>query len=512
NTEYYSSSCLGLVKLLNLENEFMRNFTLYTDALQEKVNTLNLYLDFLKRPKHSTQKEREKFVSNPLNAFGLMRRLHQDWPKLQNYVFSPVGMDILDQMAAIVMKGPGVYDMNEAQKSISRIETTYDLKVNDLAKGIIYNKKYGSQMGFRDYFSLALQNFESGNYKRSIEWLQEAQQHKSLENQNATKQILGDPWEEFARSIIIHNISLSNPSLNNETIYKEASKKLKFSKSKEIEEDINLMLNQWNNKNHIATNTTEPSIMAHYSGCRDQFPKQKNLVCRYNTTTSPFLKLAPLKLEEVNLDPYIVLYHNVISDEEIDEMKGLIDTFYNGWTDFDESKEIISRLVWLTEESSFRKRLNLRIRDITGFMVDEIPGLQIANYGVGGYFKPHHDYFTERILKYNITELGDRMASIIFYAGDVVHGGQTVFPDIQISVKPQKGSCLVWFNTFDDATPDPRSLHSVCPVLVGDRWSKYNTLILHIFQSDKYILAVTKWLHYEPQLFVKPCLQRSENK
>ncbi|KAH8267877.1 hypothetical protein KR026_009916, partial [Drosophila bipectinata] len=213
-----------------------------------------------------------------------------------------------------------------------------------------------------------------------------------------------------------------------------------------------------------------------------------NLVCRYNTTTTPFLKLAPLKLEEVSLDPYIVLYHNVISDEEIDEMKGVIDTFYNGWTDMDERKEIISRLVWLTKESSFRKRLNLRIRDITGFMVDETPGLQIANFGVGGQFKPHYDYFTERILRLNSTELGDRMASIIFYvsnrikreilegnftflqAGDVVRGGQTVFPDIQVSVKPQKGSGLVWFNTFDDATPDPRSLHSVCPVLVGDRW------------------------------------------
>lgn len=42
NTEYYSSSCMGLVKLQKLENEFMKNFTLYTDDLQEKVNTLNL--------------------------------------------------------------------------------------------------------------------------------------------------------------------------------------------------------------------------------------------------------------------------------------------------------------------------------------------------------------------------------------------------------------------------------------------------------------------------------------
>lgn len=72
----------------------------------------------------------------------MIRRLHQDWIKLQNYVYSPVGMNILDQMEAIVTKLPEAYDMNEAQKSISRIETTYDLKVNDLAKGIIYNEQY----------------------------------------------------------------------------------------------------------------------------------------------------------------------------------------------------------------------------------------------------------------------------------------------------------------------------------------------------------------------------------
>ncbi|KAH8328021.1 hypothetical protein KR067_003073, partial [Drosophila pandora] len=505
NTEYYSSSCMGLVKLLKLENEFMRNFTLYTDDLQEKVNTLSLYLESLKRTKHSTQKEREKFVSNPINSFGLIRRLHQDWIKLQKYVYSPVGMEMLDQMEAIVKKAPEAYDMNEAQISISRIETTYELKVNDLANGIIYNEDYRSEMGVRDFFALAQHRFKTGDNNRSLEWLEEARQYKSLENQNNTNKILGDPWEEFARSTIMHNISLANPSLNNETIYKQASNKLKVSEPKEIDKVVYSLLTQWKQESHNVTNSTEPSLIAHYTGCRNQFPKQNNLVCRYNATTTPFLKLAPLKLEEVSLDPYIVLYHNVISDREIEEMKGLIDEMDNGWTDLNESREIVSRLVWLTKESRFRKRLNLRIRDITGFNVDEIRGLQIANFGVGGQFKPHYDYITERILRLNNTILGDRMASIIFYVGDVVHGGQTVFPDIQIAVKPQKGSSLFWFNTFDDATPDPRSLHSVCPVLIGDRWSKYNTLILQIFQSNKYISALTKWLHYEPQLFVKPC-------
>lgn len=45
--------------------------------------------------------------------------------------------------------------------------------------------------------------------------------------------------------------------------------------------------------------------------------------CRFVTNKSPFLKIAPLKLEEISLDPYIVLYHDVMYDAEIDVIKSM---------------------------------------------------------------------------------------------------------------------------------------------------------------------------------------------
>lgn len=45
------------------------------------------------------------------------------------------------------------------------------------------------------------------------------------------------------------------------------------------------------------------------------------LSCKYVTNNSPFLKIAPLKLEEAHLKPYIVIYHDVIYDNEIDLIK-----------------------------------------------------------------------------------------------------------------------------------------------------------------------------------------------
>lgn len=61
--------------------------------------------------------------------------------------------------------------------------------------------------------------------------------------------------------------------------------------------------------------------------CRKEtYPSPKQLAplrCRYVTNKSAFLKIAPLKLEENSLDPYIVTYHGVITDTEIDTLKDL---------------------------------------------------------------------------------------------------------------------------------------------------------------------------------------------
>lgn len=61
--------------------------------------------------------------------------------------------------------------------------------------------------------------------------------------------------------------------------------------------------------------------------CRNeigQTPQQiAKLKCRYVTNKSPFLKIAPLKLEEANLQPYIVVYHDVMYDNEIELVKHL---------------------------------------------------------------------------------------------------------------------------------------------------------------------------------------------
>ncbi|XP_017071952.1 prolyl 4-hydroxylase subunit alpha-2 [Drosophila eugracilis] len=481
--DYYSSSVVELVKLLQLEQEFMENFTIYTNVLQEKVDSLNIYLDALKRPSHRTHNEREKFVSDPLNAFGLIRRLNQDWPKLQNYTQKPVGLVELDAMQNILTKAPEPFDMNESLKSMHRIETTYGLQPKDMAKGLLHNKQYNYKLSIRDCLALAHHNFEFGDIHRSFLWFQVYMKN------NSSQDIIILELKAFATSIATRSLNLLNKSLSNETVHKLVSRQFREAKPIDLENFISLKLKQWDS--FYGTESPETSPTSHQIGCRGGFPKKNNLICRYNSTTNAFLKLAPIKVEEISRDPYIVLFHEVLTDREIEEMKGEIKEMYNGLSDWEDPKEIVSRIYWITEDSPFRDRINQRIADMTGFKLDEFPALQLANFGVGGYFKPHYDYFEERLRLVDANNtLGDRIASLIFYAGEVLQGGQTVFPDVKVAVEPIKGNALFWFNDFDDSSPDPRTLHSVCPVIVGSRWT------------------ITKWIHYEPQIFVKPCSPR----
>lgn len=48
------------------------------------------------------------------------------------------------------------------------------------------------------------------------------------------------------------------------------------------------------------------------------------LSCAYATNNLPFLLMHPLQVEILSWDPYIVIYHNVLSDNELKDLKDFI--------------------------------------------------------------------------------------------------------------------------------------------------------------------------------------------
>lgn len=123
-------------------------------------------------------------------------------------------------------------------------------------------------------------------------------------------------------------------------------------------------------------------------------------------------------------------------------------------------------------ESPLISRLDRRISELMNWPEDHGEGIQILHYGVGAQYKPHFDYFPENESggALQMTQSGQRVATLVMYLNEVTEGGETVFPDVGISITPKRGSAayFAYFNSLGQV--DPATLHGGAPVLAGEKW------------------------------------------
>lgn len=55
---------------------------------------------------------------------------------------------------------------------------------------------------------------------------------------------------------------------------------------------------------------------------------------------------------------------------------------------------------------------------------------------------------------------------------NVAEGGNTVFPEIGVSVKPEKGMALFWLNLLPSGEGNYAMRHAACPVLRGSKYGE----------------------------------------
>ncbi|KAL6467908.1 hypothetical protein MHYP_G00235850 [Metynnis hypsauchen] len=215
--------------------------------------------------------------------------------------------------------------------------------------------------------------------------------------------------------------------------------------------------------------------------------RKRQLTCRYSTVgENPRLMYAPVKQEEEWDKPPIMRYHNVISETEIEHLKNCsrprLQRFKVNSNDNPVTFNRVSQSTWLSEEDPVVFRVIQRLSDITGMDMESADLLEVLNYGIGGHFGPHYDTG-----KLDESSDGYRIATIMIYLSDVSVGGATVFPNIGASLKPQKGTAVMWYNLLRNGQVDEQSLHAGCPVFRGSKW------------------IATKWIRERGQEFRRRC-------
>ncbi|XP_033209874.1 prolyl 4-hydroxylase subunit alpha-2-like isoform X3 [Belonocnema kinseyi] len=249
-------------------------------------------------------------------------------------------------------------------------------------------------------------------------------------------------------------------------------------KEKAAEGDPRLShLSQYNGSTYMGLCNGEILLPAHI---------KKQLKCRYVDRGIPFLKIAPFKEEEVFLEPRIILYHDVIYEEEIEFLKkfakprlrGAIVANYGENTNIQNksSSNRISQTAWCGDhEHVHAKILNRRVEHMTSLTVNSSESLQIGYYEIGGLYLPHHDFVRkdklDSVIYFKQRGIGNRIATVLFYLNDVQEGGGTVFPDLNLTIWPKKGSAVFWYNLKRNGEGDNLTLHGACPVISGTKWS-----------------------------------------
>jgi prolyl 4-hydroxylase len=117
-------------------------------------------------------------------------------------------------------------------------------------------------------------------------------------------------------------------------------------------------------------------------------------------------------------------------------------------------------------------QIEARIADVLRYPATHGEGLQVLRYRDGGEYRPHFDFFDPKLggSAKHLAVGGQRVATLILYLSDVAQGGATAFPDIGLTVRPKRGSALLFANLTPDRQVDRRTLHAGLPVLSGCKY------------------------------------------
>jgi len=169
---------------------------------------------------------------------------------------------------------------------------------------------------------------------------------------------------------------------------------------------------------------------------------------------------------------------NFLSPEECDliiehaTQKGLQPSaLYEGTTDATNEQVRKSTQVWFTDnEHALIANISERISTLLKIPVSHQEALQVVQYGVGGKYEPHFDACRTDCDRMN-GKAGHRYITVLIYLNDVEEGGNTRFPKLGRSIKPEKGKVVIFRNiSLETNQIILEAEHGGDPVLKGEKW------------------------------------------
>ncbi|XP_035383979.1 prolyl 4-hydroxylase subunit alpha-2 [Electrophorus electricus] len=433
-----------MASLAEKEKELLDFFSYYIQMEEAHLQNLRSVLLYLKFLYYSEQND--PVMSNPVASYKLIRRLRKEWFTISEYTQQSLYQDYQDMLSEDVHHIPDQEDVDGAALGIIRLQDMYKLYPKDITK----DPQTEILLKPDESFHLGKVAYDQDQFQHAFLWFL-----YTLSNINA------DQEATVTKLSVLQYLASSAFHFGDLTIAIYFTQTLVHLDPTNMDARLDLAIykgrhfTQTSNPNVLRLNSTSGSI--YEALCRGQTDpemsrRSRPLSCSYRMGGGDTrLTYAPVKVEEEWDEPSIIRYHDILSESEMEILKILSRPLFES--------------AWLDDYDPVVSRVTQRLAYITGLNMESSETLQVLNYGIGGQFEPHYD-----------TGLSD-----------VGGGGATVFPEIGVSLKPVKGSAVLWYNLLQNGELSELSLHASCPVLQGSKW------------------VAVKWVHERGQEFRRPC-------
>jgi len=168
-------------------------------------------------------------------------------------------------------------------------------------------------------------------------------------------------------------------------------------------------------------------------------------------------------------EPLIMKFEGVLTDEECQQ---LIETAAPRLKESKLVNKVVSEIrtsrgmFFEDEESPFIRRIEQRIAQLMNVPIEHAEGLQVLHYGPGQEYRAHYDFFGQN----SPSARNNRISTLVIYLNDVEEGGETVFPLLELAVKPKRGSAVYFEYFYRNQELNNLTLHSSIPVVHGEKW------------------------------------------
>ncbi|VDK80138.1 unnamed protein product [Onchocerca ochengi] len=487
SAEFYTSLTL-LKTLVGTDKDIALMINGYVEKELERLDYLKKFLQELQG--HNDIRRDEEVLRYPFNVFLTIKEIITNWNKVVKIMRSNsadyVIRNMTRQKSTIKrINYPREEDLSGAAIGLLRLQDAYYMDAKDIADGKILNSQMRTvALTAGDCFEIGSVAYNEYDYYHAIMWMQEARER--VEKETIPTANLQDIIDYLAFSLYKQG-NLKQALLLTDELYRMNPNHLRAKDNiKEYEDmleddgvqsiDMRRDIPPINNVRH-ENDLDEGAKLTYEALCRQEVPvdtkTQSRSYCYYKIDR-PYLHLAPFKVEIVRQSPLVVLFYNIVSDEEarIIQMLAvskarlalLVSCFllckfhayfksilsYVNFDDF--NNDFILSAYLKSTEHEIVKRVDKRLELATNLGIETAEDLRVHNYGIGGYFGPHFDCELRSMTEPEI-------------------GGRTVFmTNLRISVPCIKNALLFWYNLMRNGEVDMRSQHAACPVLTGIKW------------------------------------------